>query len=217
MLMNIKPKYRRPSAAQAAVGLALAMAAMSGLARAGCSDPHWATSPPASTGSAAGAYDSAGFGPGAFIRVGDFTQHPAIVGLWKFEMLAKSTAQHTNPMPDGTLIDFGTAAWHDDGTELMNSGSRDPADGNFCQGVWRQVGPSTFTLNHIALAWTSGAYTGPAVITERVTVDGSGRHIGGSFTLTQYLATPTPGHEFDQSTVLVSITGTISGNRVTAN
>ena len=214
--MNIKPKNRRPIAAQTAIGLALATVAVSGLARAGCSDPHWTTPPTASSGAAAGAYGTGEVGPGAFIRV-DFTQRPAIVGLWTFEMLSKSTSQHANPMPDGTLIDFGTTAWHADGTELMNSGSRNPADGDFCQGVWRQVGPSTFTLNHMALAWTSGAYTGPAVITERVTVSGAGRHISGSFTLTQYLATPTPGHEFDQTTVLVSITGTISGDRITTN
>ena len=214
--MNIKPKYRRPIAAQTAIGLALATVAMSGLARAGCSDPHWTSSPPAAPGAAAGAYGTGGVGSGAFIRVGDFMR-PAIVGLWTFEMLSKSTSQHANPMPDGTLIDFGTTAWHADGTELMNSGSRNPADGDFCQGVWQQVGPSTFTLNHMALAWTSGAYTGPAVITERVTVSGAGRHISGSFTLTQYLATPTPGHEFDQTTVLVSITGTISGDRITTN
>jgi len=144
-------------------------------------------------------------------------ERPSVVGLWQFEMLAKSTATHVNPMPDGTLIDFGTAAWHADGTELMNSGSRNPADGDFCQGVWKQVGPSTFVLNHIALAYTNGAYTGPAKIEERVTVGANGAKITGTFQLTQYLASPTQGHEFDESTVLVSITGTITGTRITPN
>jgi len=55
-------------------------------------------------------------------------------------------------LPDGAPIDFGTAAWHDDGTKLMNSGSRKPADGDFCQGVWEQTGPNEFVLNHYALS-----------------------------------------------------------------
>jgi hypothetical protein len=79
------------------------------------------------------------------------------------------------------------------------------------------VSGSTFILNHYALAWTNGTYTGPANITERVTVDRKGRNFSGTFKLVQYLATVTPGHEFDQSTALVSITGTITGIRVTAN
>jgi hypothetical protein len=154
----------------------------------------------------------------AFTQVEDWDSvNVPIVGLWKFEMLAKSTSTNTNPMPDGTLIDFGTAAWHSDGTELMNSGARNPVDGDFCQGVWAQVSGSTFILNHYALAWTNGTYTGPANITERVTVDRKGRNFSGTFKLVQYLATVTPGHEFDQSTALVSITGTITGIRVTAN
>ena len=140
-----------------------------------------------------------------------------IVGLWKFEMLAKSTATNHNPMPDGTLIDFGTAAWHSDGTELMNSGLRNPSDGDFCQGVWAAASGTTFLLNHYALAWTNGAYTGPANIRQKVTVDATGSRYTGTFTLVQYLASTTPGHEFDQTTALVSITGTVTATRITAN
>jgi len=79
------------------------------------------------------------------------------------------------------------------------------------------VGGSTFFLNHLALGWTSGTYTGPASIRERVTVDGMRRHFNGNFKLVQYLATQTPGHEFDEDTALVTITGTITGKRITAN
>ena len=141
----------------------------------------------------------------------------AIVGLWKFEMLAKSTSTNTNPMPDGALVDFGVTAWHSDHTEIMNSGARNPADGDFCQGVWQQAGPATFQLNHIAIAWSGGSYVGPARIQFLVTVDRSGSHYAGTFTLTQYVASITPGHEFDESAIAVRITGTVTATRLTAS
>ena len=206
------------------IGVALVALGGAGFANAGCSNTSPNASPqPSAPKSTAAAVNwiSAVYRPAAdagprFLPVHDGDEHDPIVGLWKFEMLSKSTPSNTNPMPDGTLIDFGTAAWHSDGTELMNSGIRNPADGDFCQGVWDQVGPQTFVLNHYALAYTNGVYTGPANIRERVTVDDSGRHYSGSFTLVQYLATPTIGHEFDQSQRLVTITGTIAATRVTA-
>lgn len=139
----------------------------------------------------------------------------SIVGLWKFEMIAKSTATNKNPMPDGFLVDFGTAAWHADGTEFQTSGSRNPGDGDVCQGVWTQVGPATFRLNHYALAWTNGTYTGPVNIRARVTVAGNGMSYSGPFQTDVYLASDVPGHEFDQTTKLATITGTFTATRVT--
>ncbi len=205
----------KSASARAGAALTVALVGAHGSAWAACTDHNWSNQSVAPAGLVSAVYHPGELGRSALIRVDD--EQPAIVGLWKFEMLSKSTSNHTNPMPDGTLIDFGTAAWHGDGTELMNSGSRNPADGDFCQGVWAQVGPSTFVLNHVALAWTNGAYTGPAKIQERVNVEAGGTKITGTFVLTQYLASPTQGHEFDESTVLVSITGTISGTRITPN
>lgn len=138
-----------------------------------------------------------------------------IVGLWKFEMLAKNTPTHTNPMPDGTLVDFGTASWHGDGTEFQASGFRNPSDGDVCQGVWKQVGESSFVLNHYALAWQSGVYAGPAHIRAEVSVNPAGTRYSGVFVTTVYAATPTAGHEFDETTPLVTITGTFTATRVT--
>jgi hypothetical protein len=139
----------------------------------------------------------------------------AIVGVWKFEMIAQSTAKNKNPMPDGTVVDFGTAAWHGDGTEFQTSGLRNPADGDVCQGVWAQIGPSTFQLNHYALAWTNGVYTGPADIRAIVRVDSGGNHYSGGFQTDVYLASVTAGHEFDETTKLVTITGSFTATRVT--
>jgi len=178
---------------------------------AGCADAKWSDAPgaPAPGGAVSQLMDAT---PAAFVRIAD---RPTIVGLWKFEMKSKSTPVHTNPMPDGTLIDFGTAAWHADGTEFQTSGIRNPGDGDVCQGVWQQVDEETFVLNHYALAWTNGAYTGPVNIRARVTLDPTGNHYSGMFATVVYLATPVAGHEFDQSTILASITGTFTATRVT--
>jgi hypothetical protein len=141
--------------------------------------------------------------------------HASMVGLWKIEFLAKN---NTNGIPDGALIDYGTAIWYSDGTEMMISGGRNPSTGDVCMGVWEQAGPSTFKLNHVALAWQSGAYLGPATITETVILDPSGDTFKGKFTITQYAATAAPGEEFDESTVVppTPIHGVITGARVTA-
>ena len=139
-----------------------------------------------------------------------------IVGLWKVEFLAHG---NTSGIPDGALIDFGTATWHDDGTEEMVSGGRAPSTGDVCMGVWRQVGRATFSLTHLALAWGNGAYLGPAIVAEKVTLDPTGNAFRGTFTITQYSASAAPGHEFDESTVvpLTPIVGYITGARVTPN
>lgn len=200
------------------LGLALAAIGSPGLAHAACANPDALRQPGATVKLAPAVFRSAGSVTASLVNFeADPPQHPAIVGLWKFELLTKSTRTNTNPMPDGTLFDFGTSAWHSDGTELMNSGGRDPKDGDFCQGVWIQVGPFTFDLFHYPLAWTNGAYTGPVVLRARVTVDRSGEHYSGVFSATAYLASPTAGHEFDETTPLGTITGTIAATRITVD
>jgi len=88
--------------------------------------------------------------------------------------------------------------------------------------VWKQIGRSTYKLNHFALAWafdanepaagpgTGGAiFVGPANIREQVTVDRSGNNYEGTFTLVQY--------DTDGTTVLATITGTVTATRITAD
>jgi hypothetical protein len=157
----------------------------------------------------------------AFVQDSDQDANNAsIVGLWKFTFTAEG---NTNGIPDGTPIDAGYVTWHEDGTELMNSG-RAPTTGNFCMGVWKQVGPATYKLNHFALAWafdasapvtgpgTGGAdFIGPANIRERVILGPNGDSYHGTFTLTQY--------EPDGVTVVAPtpIVGTVKATRITAN
>lgn len=137
----------------------------------------------------------------------------SIVGLWKFVFTATS--------PFAGPFDAGYVAWHSDGTELMNSG-RAPTTGDFCMGVWKQIGRSTYKLNHFGLSWafdanapvtgpgTGGAtFIGPANVREQVTVDRSGNSYEGTFTVVQY--------EPDGVTVVATVTGTVTATRITAD
>jgi len=140
----------------------------------------------------------------------------AIVGLWKFKLTAMG---NINGIRDGTPIDFGLETWHSDGTEMIISGGRDPNISNVCMGVWKQIGRSTFKLNHAVLAWgpPAGAYLGPGTLTEVVTVDSTGNSLSGTFTFTQYVATIS--NPFDQNNIAVPfpIYGVVTATRVTVD
>ena len=151
--------------------------------------------------------------------VNSASYNPSIVGMWKFALTAKGNVSPPGP-PDGVPIDAGYATWHSDGTELMNSG-RAPTTGDFCMGVWQQVGFATYKLNHFPLAWeynpetpatgpgTGGAdFVGPANLREVVTVDHAGMSYHGTFELVQY----------DQDkNVLADIVGIVTATRITVN
>jgi hypothetical protein len=130
----------------------------------------------------------------------------SIVGLWNFTFVSEG-----NPgIPDGTVIDAGYAAWHSDGTEIINSGAHAPMTGNFCMGVWKQTKHSTFKLNHFALPWdpTGTFFVGPANLKEEVVLDRSKNSYSGTFTIDQY---DTNGN------LLAHIAGTTSAQRVTVD
>ena len=62
----------------------------------------------------------------------------SIVGMWHVTFTAKGNG---SAIPDGTPVDNAIAVWHSDKTEIMNSG-RPAQDGDFCLGVWEEVGLS---------------------------------------------------------------------------
>ena len=143
--------------------------------------------------------------PSQFVLVSD--NEPAgaaIVGFWKFTFVS----QNNLGIPDGTVLEVGYAQWHSDGTEITNS-SRSPATGNFCLGVWKKTGPSSFKLNHFALSFDlSGKPVGGANIREEVTVERSGDKFTGTFTI----------DNFDINGVHVRhIAGDVTGERITAD
>jgi len=162
-------------------------------------------------------------GTGQFVRVDYETSAPntSIVGMWNVTFVSDGVPP--NPVPAGVTTDFGTVQWHDDGTEFMISGGRPPSTGDVCMGVWSQIGPLTYKLKHIALAWVSSdtppsmggpgpspaQFLGPAIIQEVVTLNKSRNTYQGHFTVDQYNA--------DGSVVLVHVSGTVTGTRVTVN
>jgi hypothetical protein len=144
--------------------------------------------------------------PGSLLLVSDDRfEGEGIVGFWKVAFVAEGN----DGIPDGAPIDFGFQQWHSDGTEILNSGARPPATGNFCLGVWKKVGRSRYRLNHFALSSDgNGNLIGPANIREEVVVDRDGDSYSGSFTIDQY----------DQSgNKLVHITGRVTGTRITVD
>ena len=162
-------------------------------------------------------------GSEGFIRVAGETSaaNSGIVGLWKISMVSDGVPP--NPVPEGATVDFGTVQWHNDGTEIMISGGRPPSAGDVCMGVWEQIGPFTYKLNHLALAWVSSdtppsmggpgpspaQFLGPAIIHQVVALDKSRASYQGSFTIDQYNA--------DETVLLVHVSGTITGTRITVD
>jgi len=129
--------------------------------------------------------------------------HRSIVGFWKFAFNA----------PDGSPIDWGFQSWHDDGTEITNSGGQLPATGNFCTGVFEQHVGGAYHLNHWAIAWNlpgtdPSDLAGLVNIREVVSLDRSGNSMTGTVSLDFYAA--------DATTLLGHIAdGTVSGTRIT--
>jgi hypothetical protein len=119
---------------------------------------------------------------GSFLKV-DYpgAYDEGIVGLWQFTF--------SGPGPSS---DWGTQAWHSDGTEITFSGNQDPATGDVCQGVWRQIGRDTYTLNHIAMGWVPGQSGGGTAFGLRVhlhfviTLNPAGTEFTGTFSETGY-------------------------------
>ncbi|HTV49796.1 MAG TPA: hypothetical protein VME21_01340 [Steroidobacteraceae bacterium] len=218
----------------------MALAALSGLAllgeraMAGCG-PEW----PAAAGMKPMVYrnDAAG----ALLRTsyGPFNI-AAITGLWKFTFTAEGDVgsgapPNALPFTNGTPVDAGFVTWHDDGTELMNSG-RTPASGSFCMGIWKQTGRSTYKLNHWALSWIPDYHPGatdswsqipggidemfkafgPTNIEETITLSDHADEYSGTFRLTQYVNDGTKNPIFDTSGAPVAfvIVGTVSATRV---
>jgi len=159
---------------------------------------------------------------GHFLRVSnEIGGDTAIVGMWQVTFISDGVAP--NAVPAGVMIDFGTVQWHGDGTEFMISGGRPPSTGDVCMGVWKQIGPFTYKLHHIGLSWVSpdtppsaggpgpspAEFLGQAIISEVVTLDRTRTKYLGHFTIDQYNA--------EGTTVLVHLSGTVNGTRVTVD
>jgi hypothetical protein len=142
------------------------------------------------------------------VAVDDRTSSAAsIVGLWRFQF---------SPELGG---DFGTVLWHEDGTEIMISAARDPAAGDVCMGVWKQTGPYTYELNHIAMGHDgppggppSPTFTNTVHLHEFIKLAHSGNSYTG--TIHAVISAANPAHPFDESNVIAQANGTIKATRV---
>jgi hypothetical protein len=204
------------SALTVALGVIALGTSFAPVARAGC-------------GSLSGLQSKGSVKPSAFLLgagqsadLGFGSGEASIVGLWRVKVV--SVGNQAAGLPDGTELDQGYSSWHSDGTEILNSG-RDPSTGNFCLGVWKQTGRSSYKLNHYALNWTGltvdakgnvildpqtkeplNTLTGPTNIREEVTLDGSRNSFEGTFTV----------ENFDQNgKSLITLKGKITGVRLT--
>jgi hypothetical protein len=130
-----------------------------------------------------------------------------IVGFWHVKFVSKGSGASA---ADGKEIDAGYSQWHSDHTEIMNSAGRSPLMGDFCLGVWKQVGERTYLLNHFAAGWDGNGMNliGPANIRETVTVDRDGDSFKGTFTIDQYT---------EAGNVAIHFQGTITGTRITVS
>ncbi len=197
----------------AGLGIAIIAAFLAPGASAGCADVP--VRPAAALGSNQHSYlVQAAYQPARFVLV-DSTAGPDVVGLWHVVFTQNKTF-------GGGLFDDSYAAWHSDGTEIMNSGAHSPAYGNFCMGVWTKTGHSTFTLKHIALDYSMQPVgsTTPSVIViirEEVTVDRSGNHFTGSFTADIYAPYSSSLPATPGAHIATVGAGTVSGDRITAD
>jgi hypothetical protein len=129
-----------------------------------------------------------------------------IVGMWQVKFISEGNAGIT----DGTVIDNTFVQWHADGTEIMNS-SRPPASGDFCLGIWKNLGNGIYKLNHFGIAWDPSVTTGPlgpGNIRENLTLAKDQNAYSGKFTIQQY----------DESgNLLQTLTGNIAARRITVD
>ena len=134
----------------------------------------------------------------------------SIVGMWSIQFLSMGNTAHNPPIPDGAMIDFGYNQWHSDGTEILNSGARAPAQENFCLGVWEKTGRSTYQLNHFALNYdaATGILIGKISIVETVTLSPGGTGYSGTFVYTVF---DTKGNKTDR------LTGQVTAERITVD
>jgi hypothetical protein len=151
------------------------------------------------------------FHQGSLLLVSD--NDDPIVGMWQVKFTAEGNTGSMAP-PDGMVIDNAFVQWHSDGTEIMNSG-RPAQDGNFCLGVWKKTGKSSYKLNHFALGNTTdngatgiGNPAGPTQIRENITLSRDGNSYTGWFTLDAYNTS---------GTNVAHIVGKICATRITVN
>ena len=123
--------------------------------------------------------------------------NPTIAGLW----------HATYTTSDNQVFQESFDMWHNDGTE-MESANVNPVIGNFCMGVWKQVG-SQIHLHHVGWGFDNlGNLVGPFTVDDVLALGKGGNTYGGSFDFKLY---DTEGN------LVQEVTGTIAATRIGVN
>lgn len=187
-----------------ALALGVMGLALHGQASAACMDGQAPGGLPNPSNFVPAVYHPGESGIASFLRTHDEEEEGAsIVGLWQFQF-------------QGFNVDWGTQAFHADGTEIMFSGGQNPETGDVCQGVWRKVGPRTYTLNHIAMGWTApgGSFGMRIHFHVLITLDPNGNSFTGNYRVDVFNETPQDPFDESASAKAVSGTGTVTATRV---
>ena len=156
--------------------------------------------------------DAAEFVPSASLELSNLAsgRTPSLVGMWSFQFISMGNTTHNPSIADGTELLWGYNQFHSDETEILNAGTRSPAQQNFCLGVWQKTGDFTYQVNHFALNYnpTTGALIGKIIVIEMVTVSPGGTAFSGTFVETVFDPT---GKQTDQ------LTGQVKGQRITVD
>ncbi len=124
-----------------------------------------------------------------------------IVGFW-----------HTTFFSGGSVWDEAFEQWHSDGTEVALDNAVPPLLGNICLGVYKQSGPRTYKLRHLAWNWDpSGApLAGSFLLLMTATVDPHGNTFTGTFVTDSF-------DTFGAVIPDLHAEGTVSGERITVD
>jgi len=128
---------------------------------------------------------------------GSARSYGSIVGLWHV----------TYTTSDNQLFQESFDTWHSDGTEAETA-NVNPIPGNFCVGVWKQVG-SELHLHHVGWSFDNvGNLVGPFTLNQSDALGNHGNSYSGSFDFKQY---DTNGN------LLLEVTGTVTAARIGIN
>jgi len=131
---------------------------------------------------------------------GDWGEHwDSIVGQWQVTYKA-----------GGEIFNETIKQWHSDGTE-SESAWLPPASGNYCSGVWKDLGHGKVKLHHMGWLFDGTGKTtasGYFLFDEEDTVAEDGKTYTGTFTFTPYSIEGMKG---------TAVSGTVEATRFTVD
>jgi hypothetical protein len=152
----------------------------------------------------------------------DYDAHGhAIVGLWHVIYTATETTSGPLPVPvipPGPPSSFQFAetlkTWHGDGTEFENA-FLPPTGGNFCYGVWKDLGDGHVKLHHIGLMFApDGSISNIFTVDETDGVASNDKTYKGNFTMKLW---PPFFDQVGVGTAVQVIKGTTAATRITVD